>query len=353
MNILIAVIPAVILFACQSSDRRELPGENSAPANADARTLTVAFYNVENQFDTSDDPATADEDFTPIGKLKWTGERLEEKLQNIARAIRSMNENNGPDILGLCEVENLAVLERLVNEFLPEGTYGIVHADSPDGRGIDVALLYRKSEMLFERMKLHPVPLSSGDRPTRGILEATFEKGGKSFTVLVNHWPSRSGGEKQSEPKRMAAAEVAAADVDSLVAPDPNADIIMMGDFNDEPENKSILDRLKGIEYFNGEEFKGRMINLAAPLVRVDTIGSYLYKDDWEIIDQIMLSPGALDDRGIVLQDRVMTIFHPDFLRDYHPSQPLNPPRATYVRRSLYIGGTSDHFPVFARVGWR
>ena len=353
MNITTTICLAVLLAACQSTERKTLPAEDLTPANLDAEVLTVAFYNVENLFDTFDDPSTADEDFTPDGNLKWTEERLEEKLENLARAIRLINENNGPDILGLCEVENREVLERLVNQYLPENVYGIVHTDSPDGRGIDVALLYRKSEMLFDEMQLHQVPLPGNERPTRGILEVRFEKGGQFFTVLVNHWPSRSGGEEQSEPKRVAAAEVAAAIIDSLTGVDPQSDIIMVGDFNDEPDNLSIREKLNGIPYGGGGEFSGRMINLAAPLVAVDTIGTYLYQDDWEIIDQILVSPGALDTKGIVLRDHVMTIFHPEFLRDYHPSQPLNPPRATYVRRSLYIGGASDHFPVYARFGWR
>ncbi|MCB0710889.1 MAG: endonuclease/exonuclease/phosphatase family protein [Ignavibacteriae bacterium] len=353
MNLLIIIASAIFFVACQSAERGQIQENDLSPINPDAEVLTVAFYNVENLFDTSDDPATADEDFTPTGKMKWTEGRLEEKLENLARAIRAMNQNNGPDILGLCEVENRFVLERLVNEFLPEGVYDIVHTDSPDGRGIDVALLYRKSEMIFERATLHSVPLPSNERPTRGILEVTFEKGGQYFTVLVNHWPSRSGGEQESEPRRISAATTAAAVIDSLTQLNPSADIIMVGDFNDEPSNHSIRDKLKGIEYVAGEVFEGRMINLASPLTGVDTIGTYLYQDDWEIIDQILVSPGALDNKGIVLRDRAMTIFHPEFLRDYHPSQPLNPPRHTYVRRSLYIGGTSDHFPVYVQLGWR
>lgn len=347
---LLAALPA-----CRTGDRNRSAENLPEAINTDVPTLAVAFYNVENLFDAFDDPATDDEDFTPTGKLKWTDERVEKKLENLAHAIRSMNDNAGPDLLGMAEVENREVLEWLVNDYLPQGAYGIVHSDSPDGRGIDVALLYRKSAMNLVSMKSHGVGLGIGQGPTRDILQATFGKEGGEFTVLVNHWPSRRGGEEKSEPRRLAAAGVAARIIDELYAADPAADIIMMGDFNDEPDNRSITEGLNGREYRGEpfEGFEGRMINLAAPLMHADTIGSYLFQDDWEIIDQILLSRGGLDDRGIVLRDRAQTIFRPDFLRDYHPSQPLHPPRRTFVRGTLYIGGTSDHFPVFARVGWK
>lgn len=341
----------ICLTACGSGGDSGNRGAFAAPLNDDVPALTVAFYNVENLFDAFDDPATDDEDFTPAGKLEWTDERVEKKLENLARAIRSMNDNAGPDILGLAEVENRAVLEALVDDFLPRDMYGIVHTDSPDGRGIDVALLYRKSAMNFQSMTSHRVGLGIGERPTRDILEATFSREDRRFTVLVNHWPSRSGGQAESEPRRIAAATVAAKAIDRLYGIDSAADIIVMGDFNDEPENRSIESTLDALEY--DEPFDGRLINLAAPLVRIDTIGTYLFREEWEVIDQIMLSTGALDSSGIVLRDRAQTIFHPDFLRDFHPSQPLHPPRRTFVRGTLYIGGTSDHFPVFARVGWR
>lgn len=349
-----AILLGILLAlpACQSGGRESAEKAMPEAINTDAPTLTVAFYNVENMFDAFDDPATDDEEFTPGGKLKWTDERVEKKLENIARAIRAMNDNAGPDILGMAEVENREILEALVNDYLPGGVYGIVHSDSPDGRGIDVALLYRKSAVTLASMTSHRVGLGIGQSPTRDILQANFRKDDREFTVLVNHWPSRRGGEEKSEPRRITAATAAAQVIDELYRADSAVDIIMMGDFNDEPDNRSIKDVLEGREY-TGEPFNGRMINLAAPLTRIDTIGTYLFKDDWEVIDQIMLSRGALDAEGIVLRDRAQTIFHPDFLRDYHPSQPLHPPRHTYVRGTLYIGGTSDHFPVFARVGWR
>lgn len=352
VGILLVLSSLLLLTGCGNADEAQKGEDVSLELRNDLPTLTFAFYNVENLFDPADDPVTDDEDFTPNGSMKWDLERLDRKCEALSRAIRSIDDNNGPDILGLCEVENRRVLEILVDEFLPQGMYGIVHRHSPDGRGIDVALLYRKSAVELVTADAHPVGLGIGQRPTRDILEVRLRRNDREFTVLVNHWPSRSGGQFKSEPRRFAAATVAAGVIDAIRAGNPSADIVMMGDFNDEPDNRSVSEVLSAVEYRPDEPFSGRMINLAAPLLRIDTIGSYLYKDDWEVLDQIMVSPGLLDSVGLTLVNTAQRIHAPDFLRDHHPSQPMNPPRRTYVRRSLYIGGTSDHFPVYATFGW-
>lgn len=316
-------------------------------------TLTIAFYNVENLWDTVDDPSPGDDEFTPGGPMRWTPERLERKLSGVARAIRGIGQYEGPDLIGICEIENRAVLERLVSEFLPAGAYAVAHAESPDERGIDVALLYRSSAMELTRLTMHRIDLGAGQRPTRDIMEATFAKDGRSFTVLVNHWPSRSGGEAESEPRRIKAAQVAASIVDSLLALDANADIILMGDLNDEPANRSVSEWLDAPGYQGSESLTHRMINVAAPVAGIDTIGSYFYRKDWETIDQIILSSrGALDDKGIMLYETVQTIHAPEFLRDSKADPIARPPYRTY-RGKQYIAGTSDHFSVFVRVGWK
>lgn len=314
--------------------------------------MTFAFYNTENLFDVEDDPLTNDEEFTPSGRAGWTEERLDRKLEGIARAIRSMNDGRGPDVCGLCEVENLAVLTRLVEEFLPQGIYGIVHTESHDARGIDVAILYRRSLMTLKGFVPHPVDLGS-ERPTRDILEATFERNGRTFTVCVNHWPSRLGGASQSEPRRVAAAQTLAHVIDSLTALDPAADIVALGDFNDEPTDHSIAEVLDAPPYSDTRPFSHRLINTAAPVAEIDTIGSYFYKEDWETIDQIMLSPGALDSHGLVLVETSETVFAPNFLRDAKADPDARPPYRTFKYAGYYIGGVSDHFPVQLRIGWR
>ncbi len=325
------------------------PGEGSVDG-ADGETITIAFYNVENLFDTFDDPETDDDEFTPRGLLKWDQERLDRKMEDIARVITSIDRNNGPSIIGFAEVENELVMSLLAEEFLPEGRYRVVHEDSPDGRGIDVALLYRTDVAEVTGHRLHRVNLGAGERTTRSILEVEFLRDNIPFTLLVNHWPSRSGGELESRWKRGRAAQVARSVVDSLLSVDPRRDIVLIGDFNDSPLDPSIAETLGA----TGSDDGTSIYNMGYQIAEVDTFGTYLYQNDWDLLDQIILSPGLFDDRGLTISDRELTIFAPDFLRDDHPSQRgRRPPRRTYIRRTLYIGGTSDHFPVFARFAWK
>jgi predicted extracellular nuclease len=364
MNRLSTIILAGLLLAgCGARDggSREQPGGDRSRTRPDMDTepparpippdsMTIAFYNVENLFDTENDPDNdGDDEFTPTGRLGWTPDRLEKKLEDLARAIRAIGGYDGPDILGICEVENRGVVDRLATEFLPQGVYRYVHEESPDERGIDIAILYRASAMTLRSSTLHRIDLGGGDR-TRGILEATFEREGKRFTVLANHWPSRSGGEARSASKRARAAETAVEIIERIQASDPNADIILIGDLNDEPGDESVSEVLGAVAFTNG--FDGRMINTAAPVAEVDTIGSYYFQKDWETIDQICLSKGALDEKGIVLYQTSETVFAPDFLRDARADREALPPYRTF-KGQQYIAGTSDHFPVFLRVGWK
>ena len=344
---LLSLILASVLAACHST------GETSGVVRPPARGLTFAFYNAENLWDPADDPAsTGDDEFTPKGPMKWTEERLERKLVGLSRAIRGIDDMKGPDLIGMCELENRHVLERLAGEFLPAGMYDVVHAESPDERGIDVGILYRPAVMRLKGLAMHRVDLGAGERPTRDIMEATFEKEGRTFTVLVNHWPSRRGGEEASGPRRWRAAEVAAGVIDSLTALDSDADIVLMGDLNDEPSNASVRDGLDARPWEGPRGARHRLINTAAPVIVADTIGSYYYRNDWETIDQIMLSRGVLDGAGLTLFETTENIFAPEFLRDARADPVTRPPHHTFIRGTLYIGGTSDHFPVFLRVGW-
>jgi len=316
-------------------------------------TLFVAFYNLENLFDTENDPRTEDDDFTPSGRSRWTPERLHRKLENIARAIRAMNDGRGPDIIGVCEVENARLLDMLAEEHLPPHEYRVVHADSRDRRGIDVALLYRESSMLLRRTTMHPVVLGTDVPPTRDVMEVSFERQGCAFTVLVNHWPSRRGGAARSSFRREMAASVVASVVDSLLAIDALSDVVVMGDLNDTPFDVSVRRVLDAEEYSSGGRFVHRLISASMPVAREGRIGSYYYRGDWELIDHLLLSRGLLDDRGLVLFDDVQTIFAPTFLRDRGAHPIDGPPYRTYNGPMQYLGGASDHFPVTLRVGFR
>ena len=360
------LLTALLLTSCtesapeDESQRRYAVGESKSDKTdrtiSDDRngTITIAFYNVENLFDTRNDPDVDDDEFTPRGPMKWTEERLERKMEDLARAVGAIDDGGGPDILGLCEVENRSVLERFAADYFPGSSYSVIHEDSPDLRGIDVALLYRPDVVMPVGHRLHAIDLGEGERPTRSVLEVEFRGASGEFNVLVNHWPSRSGGERQSRWKRERAADVLRGVVDSIARVDAGRDVMIIGDFNDTPLDRSLRVVLgAGPLRSPLSSRKPSPVNLAWSIAEVDTFGTYLYRDEWDVLDQIIVTPSLLDDRGLSLLDSGMTIVAPPFLRDDHPSQPMRPPRRTFIRRTLYIGGTSDHFPVFARFAWR
>ncbi|MEN0047884.1 MAG: endonuclease/exonuclease/phosphatase family protein, partial [Bacteroidota bacterium] len=210
----------------------------------------IAFYNVENLFDIIDDPAKPDDDFTPEGRQEWTKARYFAKLLKIAKVVEGMEH---PAFIGMCEVENKSVLEDLVSRrTLSSRAYGIAHYESPDYRGIDVALLYDQKQFKLQKsstIRIHfPVEIVE-DYTTRDVLmvEGTFQKEHQLY-FFINHWPSRRGGLKESEPKRTYVAKQLKKAVDSLFQINPNAQIIIMGDFNDETDNKSIAEVLNAQE---------------------------------------------------------------------------------------------------------
>ena len=220
---------------------------------------TVAFYNVENLFDTINDPGASDDDFLPWGREAWTGDKYKKKLANIATALSGIGADESrqpPAIIGLCEIENRRVLEDLVKQqALSDEEYGIIHFDSPDSRGTDVALLYRKkhfrptSYINIPLIIKDTLPLQKGGKGkkkateklfTRDQLLVTGELDGEEIHFIVNHWPSRYGGEKRSSPNRELAAALNRKIVDSLFRKNPQAKIVTLGDFNDGPYNNSI-----------------------------------------------------------------------------------------------------------------
>ena len=231
------------------------------------RMICVGFYNLENLFDTINEEGGTDEECTPEGKNMWTPDRYLEKLDNMARAIHGIGLSeytpDGAVLLGVCELENASVMQDLANtDLLKDRNYKFVHYNSPYYRGMDVALFYQ------------PKYLS-------GILD------GDTVHVIVNHWPSRSGGEKGSRPLREAAARLSYYIADSLMQEYHNPKIIVMGDLNDDPTNKSIKKYLKGVKTYEGmknDEFYNPFEELHA-----QGIGSLAYRDSWNLFDQIIL----------------------------------------------------------------
>lgn len=307
-------------------------------------TLSVVFYNVENLYDTKNDPQTDDDEFTPQGRIPWTEERFEKKLGNISQVLSDISKPGLPDIVGLAEIENKFVLESLTkSEKLKSAAYNIVHFNSDDERGIDVAMLYNpKTFTVIQSLPLKVV-LPDNDN-TRDIL---YVKGktttGEVLNVFINHWPSRREGTEISEPKRMAAAKVLRSKIDEILKNDINANIVIMGDFNDEPSNKSIVN---GIGATKAEpKFKPSALYSLLYNQYQKGDGSLFYQD-WDLFDQIIVSGNMLSrNKGIRTSVAEAGIFKVDYLLFYDKKANESKPNRTMG--SKYFGGYSDHLPVF------
>lgn len=309
---------------------------------------TVMFYNVENLFDTKDDSLKMDEEFTPDGGKAWKTSRYHQKLENLANTIASVNEKDLPEIIGLCEVENKTVLEDLIRQKpLLKKDYCLVHEESPDVRGIDCALIYRRKEFEVITHKAIPVVFEDKRIKTRDILYVRGKlRKNQLVHIYINHWPSRRGGEEKSEYKRIRAAQTLKAHIKTVLDVDPNARIIIMGDFNDFPDNTSIRDTL-GVKHHRPLYEKGFYYLLSK--YYTDTIGSYMYKGNWNLIDHLIVSHSLMNWDNNKFYTKI------DFAHVYKRSFLIDPktggPKHTYIGNK-YIGGTSDHLPVYFELYW-
>jgi predicted extracellular nuclease len=308
-------------------------------ASAIADEFYIACWNVENLFDLEDNPKVAlDEEFTPAGPKQWTAERLERKLKNLATVISKMNGGRGPDVLGLCEVENRKMVERLVDQLAPLGRkYEIVHQDSPSDRGIDCALVFDPNVFALADSKFHFVDAEN----TRDIVEVRLRHDEADLFVFVNHWPSR----KNEEWQRIKAAEVLRKRLDEIVVADPKADIVMMGDFNDEPENVSVKDHLRAVT--NSENLPpGAMYNTMAS-IRTAGKGTFVWDDAWQLIDQVIISPGLLDRAGYHWKPySTERIEFPEVLSRPSDAGTIARPLGSYTIDGYQENGYSDHLAV-------
>lgn len=319
-------------------------GFNAFTQDTDA--FYILFYNVENLFDPGNDPEKNDEEFTPDGDRRWSYARKEDKLAKISRVILYAGGWNPPAVVGLCEVENLDMLKDLVwNTGLNHLGYHIVHHPSPDLRGIDVALLYRNTR--FEVLSSYPVTidLGKGERPTRDILYVKGVADGlDTLHLMVNHWPSRYGGEMPSLQRRLKASEVLLAVCDSVAKTKSDAKMVVMGDFNDEPDDPSML-ALTSV----GGQAAFSLVNLGVNAAG-DVPGTIKYQGHWSVFDQILVSYPLLNDSaGLHLSPTIMQIIAPEFLLEDDPGYPGRRPWRTY-RGYKYEGGFSDHLPVMIRL---
>lgn len=313
------------------------------------QVVACGFYNVENLFDTLDTPGVSDTEFSPDGTRKWTPDRYREKLANLAKVISELGTEltpDGPVILGLAEVENRGVLEDLVREpAIAARNYQIVHYDSPDFRGIDVAFIYQPHYFTVlgsQAINMALTNADSGRVVTRDMLHVHGLLDSQEVHILINHWPSRRGGEKATRPMRNAAGAMNQFIADSLLLLNPKAGVIVMGDLNDDPVNPSVSRHLKG----NSDKEivrSGEFYNPWTALYKKG-IGTLAYRDAWSLFDQILVSESLLAKKDNQFFYYKASIFNPSYL-----IQPMGHYRG-YPFRTFdfdeYINGYSDHFPV-------
>lgn len=305
----------------------------------------IAFYNLENLFDTiPNNPENRDEEFTPKGAKQWDGRKYWNKIHNLAYAISQMKTKTtplGPAIIGVSEIENITVLNDLVADAqISEWNLQVVHHDSPDARGVDVGLLYNPKYFRVKNVTNHR--LTTVSFRTRDQMCVTGSLMGQDIAVIVNHWPSRLGGQEKSSPNREAAAALSKQIADSLWATNPEIGVIIMGDLNDDPMDKSCAKVLGAKKKREGVEAHGFFNPWWKKLD--DGIGTLAYKSQWNLFDQIIISGnianGASDKWHFYRAD----VLNHDYLKDTEGNRQGYPLR-TYAA-GAYLNGYSDHFPV-------
>ena len=308
----------------------------------------IMFYNVENLFDPFNDSLKNDDEFTPQGSRFWTWRRMNEKLNNIYRVITAVGEWDPPTMVGFCEIENRFVMDRLTKHTpLSKYNYQLVHRESPDARGIDVALIYRPDQFTVEEERFFRVTYPDNpDRATRDVLYARGLLDNRdTLHVFVNHWPSKFGGALASEPGRIAAGKVVREKIDSIRIFYPDARIIVMGDFNDTPSSKPLVDGLKASPPTPPLNSNG-LYNLHHPF-EARGEGTLKFQGAWEVIDMMIVSKSLLNRKhGVYTTPDGGKIFMADFLLEEDDRFVGVRPFRTYIG-FRYHGGYSDHLPIY------
>ncbi len=305
-----------------------------------AGNLRVMFYNVENFFDTRHDAGKNDRPFTPEGDYHWTERRFQIKAAHISQVLAAAGEKGYPDLIGMAEIENEAVIRSLMRKAGMESSYRYVHYESPDQRGIDVCLIYNRYR--FNVLESRPVTIrfDDGRHHTRDILYVK----GRSFDrsvwhLFVCHFPSRSGGQKASEPLRCRAADCLRRMTDSILTVEPRARLLIMGDFNDEPSDISLSEHLGAVPPSSDTRPASGLYNLTWPVSRSKAQKSYKYHGSWSMLDQFIVSERILKTHPSV---RVLS---EDFMLETDDRYLGRKPFRTFSGYS-YLGGYSDHLPI-------
>lgn len=287
----------------------------------------IAFYNVENLFDTLDTPEKDDADFLPTGSYEWNSARYAEKIAHINQVFEYMER---PVIFGMCEIENAAVVQDVIHGGSMKGHYQLVHFESADNRGIDNALVFDTRVFKLEDSGFIRFDMPENSGPSRDIIWAKLSHNDEVILVMVNHWPSRSGGQVESEPKRLIAATAARSFIDSVQSASPAMDIVFMGDLNDYPEDRA-----------------PQMISsVLKPQITKESGafgGTHNYKSEWNVLDHIMISASAHKKKGVYVRKKSGKIHSPDWLIETYKEELV--PFRTYGGKK-YLGGYSDHLPV-------
>ena len=317
--------------------------------NIDPSRFRIMFYNLENLFDTIDNKETNDEDFLPNGHRVWNTYKFYKKLNNIAKVIKAVGKWNAPDIVGVAEVENVNILNDLVNTpTLRKTGYRYIHHDSRDKRGIEVALLYKPSS--FTPILYKAIPIEYKETYGKILRDILFVRGiahqTDTISLFVNHWSSRLGGVLESESYRIFAAQCLRKFIDSLLIAQPNEKFLIMGDFNDYPNNKSLYQYL-GAETDSSSYANASMINLAAKFKKHENIGTHKNNGVWGCLDQMIISKGMFlhQSTGSGCLDN-FNIFAADFLLIDDEANTGKKPFRTY-NGFTYQGGFSDHLPIY------
>lgn len=307
----------------------------------------VAFYNLENLFDTINNNGEYDLEFSPQGARRWDGRKYRSKISNLARAIASMKTPTtpyGPALLGVSEIENRSVLEDLVADpQISKWDLQIVHHDSPDRRGVDVSLLYNPRFFTVEGVTNHTLRIEGNENfRTRDQMCVVGRVAGERMAVIVNHWPSRIGGQEQSSYLREAAAALSKSIADSLWRIDPAMSVIVMGDMNDDPQDKSCAKALGAVRDIDKAAEHGfynpwwKVLDMG--------VGTLAYKGAWNLFDQIIVSGNLANAPDGKLQYWKCEVLNRDFLKDKNGNRQGYPLRT--FSAGMHLDGYSDHFPV-------
>ena len=314
-------------------------------AESDKKEFNIVFYNVENLFDTYDDTITLDDEFLPWGDRHWTEKKLKKKINNIGKVLLGSCDFEVPDIIGLCEVENRFVLEKLTKKSpLQSFNYKIIHKDSPDRRGIDVALIYRNEKCRPINFEFIPLKDKKGNvLLSREILYAQFfVLPQDTLHLFFNHWSSRYGGQSETEHKRINAAETLKRKVDQILEKKARPRIVLMGDFNDNPDNKSLSGALDA-KRFDNDSVMGELVNLSS---NWQGHGTLKHRQSWMVFDQVIVSDYLLNSKNNWKTSAVnaTTVSLPFLFEDDTKYQGKKLYRTYYGMR--YHGGFSDHLPI-------